>query len=468
MSEMPRQAKRRFVIVTLVACFAADIALAASGKDEETERKTPFRLVEIDRGDSWVSPYWGYSTPKVVFDGITYYTVGLWGTTPDSAHGVVYAFDAKGVRKGRRLEGIYQPATLVLDEQGCLVVVYTRRGAPVVILRSREPGGIDAFDELPPPPEMSDAYYIGIAIRGHTLYLAYLVGSTYTMYLARLDLDALVWSLSTVVREGQIQRKPKTAWTYPILFPDERGLHLVASNCPDGSDGNTYNRVWYQFYPDGAIESSTNETVAECPMGHIAYAMDMLVDPDGGVHVVFMWNQRRYGAPLPPRDPVEGTYHGMRNPATGEWERRLVSPSSITSLYWERPHSVGEQARLYALTYQRGTIIPFERRRLEPEPEPDFEFDEEVELDGDDQKKQPVRSFPEEPAESEPIEWLELPELFAQKDVPSGSGFLDVLSPASGSKLDKGLALVADGMAQNPDGDAMERVLWALIPDKSE
>ncbi len=453
----------RLVLVTLVAWSVATVSLAASDREEEAERKTPFRLVEIDRGDSWVSPYWGYSTPKVVFDGTTYYTVGLWGTEPDSAHGMVYAFDADGVRKGRQLEGIYQPATVALDEQGRLVVAYTRRNAPAAILRSREPGGIDVFDELPPPPDMPDAYYIGIAIRGQTFYLAYLAGSTYTMYLARLDLDALVWSLSTVVREGQIRRKPKTAWTYPILFPDERGLHLVASNCPDGGDGNTYNQVRYQFYPDGAIESATNEIVAECPVGHIAYAMDMLVDSEGAVHVLFMWNQRRYGAPLPVKAPVEGTYHGMRNPATGEWERRLVSPLSIASLHWERPRSSAEQARLYALTYQRGTIIPYERRRIEPEPEPDFEFDKEVELDGDDQSKLSVRPLPEERAE--PIEWIELPELFAQEDVPSGSGFLDVLGPASGSKLDKGLALVADGMAQNSDGDAMERVIWALIPD---
>ena len=64
------------------------IALAPNAAPApETVSEDACRVTEIARGHSWVSPYWGYNTPKIVFDGKTYYTVGLWGMKPESAEG---------------------------------------------------------------------------------------------------------------------------------------------------------------------------------------------------------------------------------------------------------------------------------------------------------------------------------------------------------------------------------------------
>ncbi|HRI89086.1 MAG TPA: hypothetical protein PK869_12510, partial [Candidatus Hydrogenedentes bacterium] len=93
------------------------------------------RVVEIARGESWVSPYWGYSTPKIVCDGNAYYTAGLWGDTPETSHGVVYKLTGSAWQAGAKLPNIYQPATLLLDSGGKLIVLYNMENKPVVVLR---------------------------------------------------------------------------------------------------------------------------------------------------------------------------------------------------------------------------------------------------------------------------------------------------------------------------------------------
>ena len=37
-------------------------------------------LSKIDSGVAWVSSYWGYNAPKLVYDGESYYTVAAVGT----------------------------------------------------------------------------------------------------------------------------------------------------------------------------------------------------------------------------------------------------------------------------------------------------------------------------------------------------------------------------------------------------
>lgn len=377
-------------------------------------------VAEVARGQSWVSPYWGYSTPKIVCDGGAYYTALLWGPEPDQAEGVLYKSTGPDWSPGRRLRGIYQPATLALDAKGRLIAAYTQRDKPIVLLRSRTPGDIHDLETLSPPPDMPNAYYIGIAIRNEVLYLAYLTTPAYTMCLAQLDLASLAWSPSCVLQEGQPNTKPKIAWTYPILVPSGEGLHFAASNCPDGSEGNTYNQVWYLFIPNGATAPAIREMVADCPPGHFAYAMDLAVDHTGVVHVVLMWNQRKYGDPLPKESPPAGTYHARRDPVTGEWRRQWLSPLSIAGLY-------AAEKRLLVVTQEAGGIVPFEW--------------------------QPAHKT-----------WRKLPPLCTAHRVPAGPSFMDVLAASSGSNLSGGLALVSDGVLADTTRTLTERVVWALLP----
>ena len=44
-------------------------------------------LAKIDAGVAWVSSYWGYNAPKLVYDGESYYTVALWGAEQATARG---------------------------------------------------------------------------------------------------------------------------------------------------------------------------------------------------------------------------------------------------------------------------------------------------------------------------------------------------------------------------------------------
>ncbi len=378
------------------------------------------RVVEIDRGHSWVSPYWGYSTPKIVYDGSAYYTAGLWGNTPETSHGVVYRFDGEHWHQGAILQDIYQPATLLLDSAKRLIVFYNIQHKPIVTMRAQQPGQIDAFDTLPPPPGMENAYYIGAAIRDDVVYLAYISIPSYSMFLAHLDLKSQKWSTPVTIAEGQIKTKPKTAWTYPILVPDARGLHLCASNCPDGGEGNTYNIVWYLFFPNGSDTPSVRERVAESQVGYNAYATDMTVEPDGTVHIVHMLNTRKYGDPLPPDAPKEGTYHRRRDPITGEWSRTPLAPICIGG-FW----NTGKQ--LDVVTQDGGVLT---RRSW------------------DNSAK----------AWSGPTMFLD------PKFALTPPSFMDVISASSGSILPSSIALVTDGLRPQEGDKPQERVVWAILP----
>lgn len=411
---MPVKAR---VILGIFVVSMVSVACAAA----ETASDDVFVLTEIGRGQSWVSPIWGYTSPKLVFDGSRYYAAGLWGSSPSSSEGVVYSFDGASWQKGRRLSEIYQPASLLLDDKSRLVVAYARRGKPPVFLRAQSKGDANRFDEIPPPPEMINAYYLGAAIRGHVLHLAYVTHPDLTMRLAQVDLETQEWTPPIVVRDGQMTGEPRVFWTYPILFADGRGVHLVASNCPDGDEGNTFNRVWYSFYPHGASAPTREEVVAECQVGHNAFAMDMLVDEIGAVQVVIMWNQHVYGPPLPQGTPAAGTYRARRDPVTGVWQRDRVTPATTAGLY-------SEDKRLFVLANQNGTVVPHEWRG------------------GTEQA------------------WEEFPPLSPRGKVPAGPILLDVLNPASGSDLKAGPAVLADGLLPVRNGQPQERVLWAIIP----
>ncbi|MCC6490898.1 MAG: hypothetical protein IT364_25650 [Candidatus Hydrogenedentes bacterium] len=375
---------------------------------------------EIARGHSWVSPYWGYCAPKIVFDGETYYTTGLWGATPETSEGVVYRLADGAWQEGVRLPNIYQPATLLLDSEQRLIAVYTRQEAPAVFLRAKARGDALEMEELPAPPDMVNAYYPGAAIANDILSVAYISIPSYSMYLAQLDLKTKSWTPSLLMSAGQIETKPKTAWTYPVLIPAENGLHVVASNCPDGGEGNSYNQVWYLLYPSGATEAARRELVAESPVGTNAYAMDMAVDANGGIHVVHMWNDVKYGDPLPPESAPAGTYDSYRGPSTGIWTHERLGPITLAGF-----HQSGEDLSL--IMEAGGT---FSLSRWSPDKRT----------------------------------WEAQENLIETAQVPAGPSFVDVLRASSGSAVRPEPVLVTDGLLPAVEGQPQTRMLWAVLP----
>lgn len=376
------------------------------------------RALEVAHGHSWVSPYWGYSAPKIVCDGSSYFTAGLWGAKPETAEGVVYCFDGTTWSESRRFPGIYQPITLVLDKAGHLIVAYTRQAEPVCLFRSKTPGAIDTWEALPSPPDMSNAYYIGLAIYGDKLFLAYLQTPEYNLYVSTLDLGTGRWSPRMLVSAGQTDQKPKTAWTYPILYPVAEGLHLVASNSPDGGEGNTYDKVWHLFFPYEADAPSVCELVAETPIGHITFATDFAVDDAGTCHILFMWNQHVYGAELPTGSPPAGTYHAWRDNDDGKWVRTHIEAVGIAGFA-----VLGDG--LYAATVHN-TLFRWAGSTMG---------------------------------------WQPSGRLWDPAVFPGTPGFFDTISRASGSDVRRGLALVVDSLLPAGDDAAPERVLKAVLPE---
>lgn len=407
---LDRLAAARFCVALVVINL-----LAAAGRCQEPPARD-CRVVEIARGHSWVSPYWGYSAPKIAFDGSTYYTTGLWGDAPDSAAGVIYKFTGDAWTETYRFPGVYQPAVLLLDSERRLIVIYSRQEQPAVFLRAYKSGTADRFAELPPPPDMQNAFYIGAAIQNDHLYVAYVTTPTYSMYLAVCDLARLVWERSVLVSEGQVSEKPKTAWTYPILIPAQTGLHLVASNCPDGGEGNTYNQVRYTFLPRNSSRQIRHELVAESPVGCNAYAMDAVVDRAGDVHVVHMWNVRKYGPDVSSDLPTPGVYHARRSAATGAWRHTRIADVCIAGLYRDADG-------LSAAAQESGTIT---LRRWDAETET----------------------------------WNQAGAVCDRAAAPVPPAFMDLIHAAGGSDMSRGLAIVTDGIVP----ESGERVLWALLP----
>ncbi|HOX36780.1 MAG TPA: hypothetical protein PL033_02225 [Candidatus Brocadiia bacterium] len=340
---------------------------------------------------------------------------------PDEAEGIVYHSEGTEWRKVVRLPGIYQPATLALDAERRLLIAYTRQMKPVSLLRARTPGPCAGFDELPHPPGMENGYYIGVASGVGCIYMAWLTAPDYSMYFSRLDLAAMAWAKPVLLSHGRVERKPKTAWTYPIIIPDGGRVHFVASNSPDGGEGNTYNEVRYLLLREYNGNPEVNEVVADTPMGHNSYATDAAVDASGRVHIVYMWNNRAYGEPLPPAAPEAGTYHSWRDPATGKWTRSRIGPAGITGF-----HVSGNV--LTAVMSSGGSLSSAKW------------------------------------SESEGV-WTAWEKMIETGRLPGPPGFMDVLTRWSGSAVGDSPFIVFDTLIPADGGKPSKRTLWAFMPE---
>ncbi len=374
--------------------------------------------LEIARGAAWVSAYWGYNAPKLVYDGSAYYTAGLWGGV-DAPRAVLYRVADGKVTPGWNFHDLYQPPVLALDAEKRLLVVYTRQGLPVRMLRASSPGQAEAFDELPPPPDMQHAYYIGLAVQETRLYLAYL-DATNSMRLARLNMARMTWSPSVLLREGQVAREPKTAWTYPILAPMDAGVQVVASNCPDGGTGNTYNEVWHAYVPDEATGPVTPQKIAESPMGHNTFALDMMVDSEKTIHVLYHWNSRVYGEALPAGRAAPGLYHAWRKESEQGWHSTRLGEPLYAGL-------CVCQNQVWVLINEGTAIAAM-------------------------------------PWQAQHASWGDRQVLLNQEELPVFPGFIDPLSASGNSTPAPGFAWVADGLLPGGTGPLRQYLLWGVFP----
>ena len=298
------------------------------------------QLAKIDEGVAWVSPYWGYNAPKLVFDGAAYYTVGLWGAEQATAQGALYKRANGQWQRGYTWDGLnYQPGLLLLDRQQRLILIYPTLNGPPVLLRAVEPGQIDRFERLPAPPT-SKAGYMGAGIYEERLVIGYIGDpATYTFQLAVLDLDAQTWSGPFVLAPAQRRDEPFTTWLYPIVQPDATGIHLLVSNQPDPTA--RYDRILYMHLPYAPTAQPQPEVLAH---GAMAFGEAMLQTPDGHIYVT--------GQYQPSATATNQLYIFQRDPQTQTWRGQPLSAAQVAALFhapdglW-LPSTYGSQLRLY-------------------------------------------------------------------------------------------------------------------------
>jgi hypothetical protein len=377
------------------------------------------KVYEIARDHSWVSPYWGYSAPKIVFDGERYFTPLLWGDAPEKSSWSIATFREGKWEEGKRHAGVYQPPVLLLDSAKRLIVIYNLEEKPAVILRAKSPGTADDFETIAPPKDMANAYYIGAAIRNETIWLAYINIPDYSMRLSTLDIKTNSWSPAVMLAKGQIETKPKTAWTYPVLEPAEDGLHIVASNAPDGGDGNTYNQVWHVFVPNAPDKPMSRELVEEGPMGHLTYATDFAIDAEGALHIVYMAKSRKYGDP----EPLEGPslVHAWKQPDEKEWRKERAGKLCVAAFYQS-------DNSFHLIRQEDGSILS-------------------------------------ENWNAATMKFEDVAPLVLAKDAPAAPYFMDVIRTASGSVMPKGVALVTSGVLPPKDGKPDTTLVWSFLPN---
>lgn len=416
----------------LMVCLILSQPMAAKAQSPASPASQPApacRISTIATEQTWVSPYWGHNTPKIVFDGSTYYTVAMRGPSPEQAEGIICKLEGGTWVQTATLPGIYQPPTLLLDSQRRLIVLFTRNLAPVAIWRAKQPGNASDFETLPSPPDMPNAYYIGAAIDGQTIHLAYVRAylkaerpeQDYSMLYTRLDLDTLTWTSSTLMQAGQVNTKPKTAWTYPILQPTPEGLHIVASNSPDGGEGNTYNRVEYLFYPRGADQPTVREVVAQGQVGHVTYAYAMTAGPDGTVHVIHVWNLPAYGQPLEPGSPAPGVYHSWKPVGQTQWQHQSID--------LDKTRFLTDGTNVFAVGMKDQAL---QTRQWQPRTQ----------------------------------DWAPAVVVCPVEAMPTVPGAVDVLRASSGSNMTAGMAFVADGRLPADASGKQPDLTWAVLPQE--
>jgi hypothetical protein len=324
------------------------------------------------------------------------------GTDSKSGEALVFRNTGDGWKELAVLPGAYQPPTLGVDGEGRLVVAHTRIESPVRLLRAKTPANDGLMDDLPAPPGMKNAYYIGMAVHGAVLWLAWIDAPQNSLYMARLDMDQGAWTEPVLLMAGQLEHKPKTAWVYPILYPArDGGLHFAASNAPDGGEGNTYNEVWYLHFPKGALTPDLRERVANTPMGTLSFCTDLAEDTQGRPHLAFMHNTHVYGDPLPSGAGTAGLWHAWRDSTAGTWTTARLGEPGIAGFT-----TAGGELR--AFLSGNGAVA--------------------------------CRTWRETGRD-----WTPPESVVAIGQAPSGPGFLDTLSTSSGGSDAPGPAIISDG-----------------------
>lgn len=312
------------------------------------------RLSKIDEGHVWVTPYWGYNAPHLVYDGEAFYAVGLWGEQEAESRGAVYRSDQDGKRwtRGFTWDTNYQPPLLLLDSERRVLLISPQAGSKPKIFRAQARGKIQEFTPIAVPDTIPRAGYVGAGIYNDRLVLAYNgstatdpVRGTYDFSVAWLDLKTLRWSEPVVVAPAQRAQEPWTTWLYPVVQPDADGIHVLVNNNPRGS---VYDRAWYLVVPwearPGYQPRPERVAPADTARDFIIHMDYMHRQPDGTIYVTGRYQPA-------PGTPVQLALY-RRDAATGQWSERKIDEtpgSDVNFLHGAITQLPGDPHRLWVL-----------------------------------------------------------------------------------------------------------------------
>lgn len=315
--------------LTIMAASALSVLLAGGPAG-------PARVETISRsGTTWTASTWGYTSPKLLWDGARAYAVNLVGSGPGSDVARVYWRDDSGWHAGADIEPVYQPALLVLDSTGAIHFFCTDRGQRGYHWRSVRPHDVTEFSPVPLPDATKFAYgYLGAGREGDTLALAGL-DRKYSMWVAVKHGEA-PWSRPGLLARSDSVRPPVKAPLYPVVLPHGDQVDVIYSFCPDGSVQNTYNRVEHAQYDAASRKVIRHEVIAEGPVGEVTYATDALRAADGTLYALYMSGVYRYGEKREDREQREGLYCAALR-SEGGWSSARVTRSTGTAQLWQDP-----------------------------------------------------------------------------------------------------------------------------------
>ncbi len=287
------------------------------------------------QGTGWVCSTWGYNTPKLVYDGKRSYAIGLVDG-PGGRVAQLYARGPAGWTAGATFSPVHQPATILLDDHGCINVFSSDLTTGAHHWRSATAGDVNNFATIPIPDARKFRYgYLGVGTDGHRLALAGL-DSNYSMWLAVKPSFEAAWNSPCLVARGQQQVQPWDAPVYPIVMPDAGGVHIIYSNCPDGGIHNTYDKVQYLYFDNATRQVTTREIVAQGPLGTITFGLDALFADDGTVYALYFTGLYVYGEKPSGDAQPHGVYCAVRL-APGKWRTTKVTDSTGAAQLFRDP-----------------------------------------------------------------------------------------------------------------------------------
>jgi hypothetical protein len=396
-------------------CAVVVLTAVVSAVGEGPKVTCDLSLIQPEQ-KAWVSGYWGYNAPKLVFDGTNYYSANLIGTEEATSTGVVYKLEAGKWTKGYECPINYQPPMLLLDSQKRLILIHSVMNARPVVLRARARGDCQTFEPLDVSKEINMAGYIGAAIHDDLLILGYLGKRGYDFCVITCDLKTGRWSPQVMLAPQQRDKVPYTTWLYPCIWPDQDGFHLLVAN--HSGYKNLYDRVHYMFLPyDLKVRELKPELVQSIDTfeDRMAFSMALWKDAsDGSMMATALYS---------PTNRAQLFQVFRREARNAKWSKSEPGKGYVASLY-QSPHDANTV--WIPVTDGSGVVLYHSTDKC--------------------------RSW----------QAAQLPD-FAAAGVTGAAGFLYGISPTSGSVIEEGPAAVFS--THGPGGYAHWFVKFHTSPD---